>query len=142
MRGLATSTIILTAHLQGDLIVEGMRAGAHGYLLKDARGPELVAAVRAVHRGETFLQPAAASELARRVGAEGQKDTLTALTPRELEVLGLLARGLRNKEIARELELSEATVRFHVAHIFEKLEVSSRTEAFTRALQLRILYQP
>ena len=139
--GLASRTIILTAHLQGDLIVEAMKAGADGYLLKDARGPELVNAVRAVHKGETFLQPAAASELARRVGAASERDSVMALTPRELEVLGLLAEGLRNKEIAREKALSEATVRFHVAHIFEKLEVGSRTEAVTKALRLGIISQ-
>lgn len=139
---LGSRTIILTAHLEGDLIVEGMKAGADGYLLKDARGRELVNAVRAVHKGETFLQPAAAGELARRVGAAGERDSVMTLTPRESEVLGLLAKGLRNKEIARTTSLSEATVRFHVTHIFQKLEVGSRTEAATKALQLGIISQP
>jgi DNA-binding NarL/FixJ family response regulator len=140
---LPTKVIILTAHLAGDLIVEGMKAGADGYLLKDAPAAELAEAVRAVHRGETFLQHDAASELARQVRAgAGERGTSISLTPRELEVLGLLARGRRNKEIARDLTLSEATVRFHVAHIFQKLDVGSRTEAVTKALQLGIVTPP
>jgi DNA-binding NarL/FixJ family response regulator len=134
-RGLAARTVILTAHLEGDLIARAMRAGAQGYLLKDVASTELARAVRAVHKGDTYLQAAAASELARRVRDAGEAGILERLTERELEVLRPVVKGLRNKEIARELGITEATVKFHVAHIFEKLGVTSRTEAVVRALK-------
>ena len=137
-RGLASRTVILTAHLDGELIARAMRAGAQGYLLKDVVSTELAQAIRAVQRGDTYLQAAAASELARRVRDAGDGDIVERLTQRELEVLWPVVRGLRNKEIARELGITEATVKFHVAHIFEKLGVSSRAEAVSRALKLGV----
>lgn len=130
--------IILTAHLDGDLIARAMKAGAQGYLLKDLASNELAQAVRAVQRGETYLQREAAGELARRVRAVGEGEIVERLTGREREVLGKIVRGLRNKEIARTLGITEATVKFHVAHIFEKLGVGSRAEAVGRALKLGI----
>jgi DNA-binding NarL/FixJ family response regulator len=135
-RGVTSRTVILTAHLDGDLIARAMRAGAQGYLLKDVVSTELAQAVRAVQKGDTYLQPVAASELARRVRDAGEGGLVERLTPRELEVLRPVVQGLRNKEIARELGITEATVKFHVAHIFEKLGVSSRAEAVGRALKL------
>jgi DNA-binding NarL/FixJ family response regulator len=140
--GLPTHAMILTAFLEGGLILEAMRAGAQGYVLKDIGGPELVSAVRAVHRGETFLQPAVAGELGRRVHHSGDQGLAETLTSQERRVLSLVARGLRNKEIAREMGLSEATVKFHVTHIFEKLGVSGRTEALGKAVELGIVSFP
>lgn len=140
--GLPTRAIILSAYFQGTLIAQAMKAGAQGYLLKDIPGPDLVSAVRAAHRGETLLQPAAASALARRVRDAGDRGLVETLTARERGVLDLLAKGLRNKEIARELEISEATVKFHVAHIFEKLGVNARTEALGKAIELGIISPP
>ncbi len=137
--GLVTRLIILSPYSQGEIVAAAMRAGAHGYLLKDLSGPELVNAIRAVHTGETVLKPGAASDLVRSID---EQETAKKLTPREKEVLHLLARGLRNKEIAREIGLSEATVKFHVAHLFEKLEVNGRTEALSKALQLGIVTPP
>ncbi len=139
---MATRLIILTAFLQGSLVSEAMKAGAHGYVLKDVSGPELANSVRAVHRGETLLQPAAASELARRVRDGGPGGPVETLTSRDGEVIGLLAKGLRTKEIARALGLSEATIKFHVTHIFEKLGVSGRTEALGKAIELGIVTPP
>ncbi len=137
--GLATRIIILSPYSQGDVIAEAVRAGAHGYLLKDLSGPELVHAIRAVHAGETVMKAASLSEFARSMD---ERDSGERLTPRELDVLRLLSSGLRNKEIARELDLAEATVKFHVAHVFEKLDVGGRTEAVKRGLQLGLINPP
>ena len=137
--GLAIPAIILTAYLDGRLISEAMKAGAQGYLLKDVGGPELVNSVRAVHMGETLLQRTAASELARRVRDSGQLGPVEALTTREHEVLELLSKGLRNKEIALALGLTEATIKFHATHIFEKLGVGGRTEALAKSIKMGII---
>lgn len=137
--GLITRVIILSPYSQGEVIAQAMRAGAHGYLLKDLSGPELINAIRAVNAGETVMKPAVASELARRMGDGEQPE---ALTLREQDVLRLMARGLRNKEIARELGLSEATIKFHITHLFEKLGASGRTEAISKALQFGIIAPP
>jgi DNA-binding NarL/FixJ family response regulator len=139
---MASQVIMLSAYSQGTLIAEAMRAGAQGYLLKETSGPELIDAVRAVHRGEIVLLPTAAGEFARRVRDAGEAGFVERLTPRQREVLGLVARGLRNKEIARELAISEATVKFHMIHIFEKLGVGGRTEAVGKATELGILTPP
>ncbi len=141
-QGLASQVIMLSAYSQGELITEAIRAGAQGYLLKETSGPELIDAVRAVHRGEIVLQPTAAGEFARRVRDAGEAGFVEKLTPRQREVLGLVARGLRNKEIARELTVAEPTVKFHVAHIFEKLGVGGRIEAVGKAIKLGILTPP
>jgi DNA-binding NarL/FixJ family response regulator len=137
--GLATRALILTGHLERQLVVEAVKAGAEGYLLKDAPPEQLIDAVRTVNRGETYLQPAVATELTRAVGSASSGLAGATLTPRELEVLRVVAEGLRNKEIARSLHISEATVKFHVANVFAKLGVGSRTEATRQALELGIL---
>ncbi len=129
--GLASRAILLSAFAEGDLIIQAMRAGAAGYLLKDSGANDLANAIRSVHSGKTVLQPGRVTELA----TKRDGDSRPTLTAREQDVLLLLGRGLRNKEIARELAVSQSSVRFHVTHIFEKLNVSSRTEAVTVALQ-------
>ncbi len=134
--GLASRAILLSAFAEGDLIIQAMRAGAAGYLLKDSGANDLANAIRSVHSGKTVLQPGRVTELA----TKRDGDSRPTLTAREQDVLLLLGRGLRNKEIARELAVSQSSVRFHVTHIFEKLNVSSRTEAVTVALQHGLIF--
>jgi DNA-binding NarL/FixJ family response regulator len=124
--------LLLSTQDREEYLYETLRAGADGYVLKDIVPDELARAIRAVARGEVLVQPQLVSRLLSRVGKQGRGDTLTA---RELEVLRLLARGLRNKEIAARLYVSERTVNFHLANIYQKLNVSGRTEALSKALE-------
>ena len=116
-------------------ILRAIEAGATGYLLKDTPREELFRAIRAAARGEPVLAPSVTARLMQRA----QRPTRTALSGREIEVLGLVARGGSNKELARELHLSEATVKSHLIHIFEKLGVTDRTAAVTVAIEKGIL---
>ena len=127
--------IVLTTYGDDDSIFQGIAAGARGYLLKDAPRDELFRAVRAVARGESLLQPAVATRLLDRFTRPKNEPTQDALTERELDVLRLLAKGSANKQIGVSLKISESTVKTHVANIFQKLNVSDRTEAVTVALQ-------
>jgi DNA-binding NarL/FixJ family response regulator len=129
--------IVFTAFDTDERILGAVQAGAQGYLLKGAPREELFEAIRVVHGGGSLLQPVVTSKLMRRISLEqgtGQNNP-DALTPRELEVLRLLARGLQNKEIALDLVISERTVKFHVSSILHKLGAGNRTEAVTMALQ-------
>ncbi len=131
----AVQTIVLTTYGDDDSIFQGIAAGARGYLLKDAPRDELFRAVRAVARGESLLQPAVATKLLDRFSrAKAAPPPASALTERELDVLRLLARGSANKQIGVSLHISESTVKTHVANIFQKLDVSDRTEAVAIAL--------
>jgi DNA-binding NarL/FixJ family response regulator len=127
--------IVLTTYGDDDSIFQGIAAGARGYLLKDAPRDELFRAVRAVAKGESLLQPAVATRLLDRFTRPKNEPTQDALTERELDVLRLLAKGSANKQIGVSLKISESTVKTHVANIFQKLNVSDRTEAVTVALQ-------
>jgi two-component system, NarL family, response regulator LiaR len=120
--------IVLTSFLDEDKLFPALRAGAAGYLLKNAQPQEVVRAVRAAHAGEALLDPAVASRVIESLSASGD-DPLDRLTPREREVLVLLGRGFPNKRIARELAVSEKTVKTHVGHVFAKLGVTDRTQA-------------
>jgi two-component system, NarL family, response regulator len=120
--------IILTTYDTDDDIECALRAGAKAYLLKDVSPHDLVACVRAVHAGRTWVSPTIASKLAERM-------TRVQLTPREMSVLKLLAAGKANREIAESLSISEGTVKIHVTHLFEKLSVTSRTEAIATAMR-------
>ena len=114
--------IVLTTYDTDDEISRALKAGAKAYVLKDISAEHLVGCIRQVLAGKTYLAPAAAAKLAEGV-------TRVQLTPREMATLRLLADGKANKEIASELHIGERTVKTHLAHLFEKLGVTSRTEA-------------
>ena len=114
--------VVLTTYDADEDIARALQAGAKAYILKDIAADALVACIRDVLAGKTYLAPSAAAKLAERV-------TQVQLTPRELAALRLLANGDSNKEIAAALDISERTVKSHLGHLFEKLQVTSRTEA-------------
>ena len=118
--------IILTTYDHDEDVYAGLRAGARAYLLKDVQPEELFKCIRAVHRGETYLQSKIAAKLALRVQEE-------ALTDREVQILGLLAEGKSNKSIAQALFISESTVKTHLKSLFTKLDATSRAEAIAFA---------
>jgi len=132
--------IVLTTYDSDEYIFHAIEAGAKGYLLKDASRDDLFNAVRAVHRGESLIQPGVAAKVLDRFAQLSRQATDTeVLSGREIEVLQLMARGAANKEIATSLSLSESTVKTHIANIFGKLGVNDRTKAVTQALQKRII---
>jgi DNA-binding NarL/FixJ family response regulator len=133
--------VAVTTFEDDELVFECLRAGALGYLLKDAPIERLVEAILAASRGESVLQPSVASkvlaELSRLAGATpAASSELSRLSDRERDVLRLIARGASNKEIAAALFLAEGTVKNHVTNILTKLEVSDRTQAALRAREL------
>ncbi len=131
-----TRVLLLSSLDREDYLYETLRAGADGYVLKDITANDLAEAVRTVARGEILVQPQIAGRLISRFGRQSQGNVPhETLTAREQEVLSLLARGLRNKEIAARLIVSERTVNFHLANIYQKLNVSGRTEALSKALE-------
>ncbi len=128
--------VVLTTYETDDAILEAIGAGARGYLLKAAPEREIVAGIRSVAAGATVLAPELAAALARGV----QRDRAAPrLSPREVEVLALVADGESNPSIARRLHLGEATVKTHLLHAFEKLGVDDRTRAVVRAMELGLL---
>lgn len=127
--------LVLTTYESDDSILTAIEAGASGYLMKAAPQEELLAGIRSVARGEVALAPRIAALLVNRV----QRPAAPSLSPRETEVLKLVAQGRSNPAIASELFLSEATVKTHLLHAFEKLEVNDRTRAVTRAIELGLL---
>jgi len=135
-----TRVLLLSGLDREDYLYEALRAGADGYILKDIAPDELVQAVRTVARGEMLIQPQIAGRLISRFGQQAQGNAAhETLTAREQDVLRLLARGLRNKEIAARLYVSERTVNFHLANIYQKLNVSGRTEALSKAHERGLL---
>ncbi|HHX83828.1 MAG TPA: response regulator transcription factor [Actinomycetales bacterium] len=135
-RGVNSAVLVLTTYDTDSDTVAAIEAGATGYLLKDALPEDLVAAVRATAEGETVLSPAVASRLALHVRDPGRSASLSA---REREVLVLVARGGSNRTIADELFVSEATVKTHLGHIFDKLGVGDRAAAVAIAYERGIL---
>jgi DNA-binding NarL/FixJ family response regulator len=127
--------LVLTTYDSDADILPAIEAGASGYLLKDSSREELFSAIRATARGETVLAPAVAERLVTRMRAPGGEQ----LSSRELEVLQLVSEGESNSEIASHLHISQATVKSHLVHIFDKLGVSDRTAAVTAALRRGIL---
>jgi DNA-binding NarL/FixJ family response regulator len=134
----ATRVLVLTTYDTDGDIVRAVEAGATGYLLKDTPRVQLIEAVRAAARGETVLAPTVAARLVSRMRAP----VVEVLTPREVEVLSLVARGLSNAEIGRELFIGEATVKTHLLRAFAKLGVDDRTRAVTVAMERGILPPP
>src|SRR5579875_743569 len=140
---LDTHVLLLATQDREAYLYETLRAGADGYVLKDIAPDELASAVRVVARGEVLVQPQLAGRLLSRFGKQPRGSApFETLTARELEVLRLLARGLRNKEIASRLVVSERTVNFHLANIYQKLNVSGRTEALSKALEQGLIAAP
>ena len=136
--GSETRTVVFTAYDTDERILGSLRAGARGYLLKGASRTELFDAIRTVHSGGSLLQPLVTGRLLDHINAP-EPDPLT---PRELEVLALLARGLPNKEIADSLYIGERTVKFHVSSILAKLNAGNRTEAARIAISRGLIEQP
>jgi DNA-binding NarL/FixJ family response regulator len=130
--------IVFTAFDSDERIVGAVKAGAKGYLLKGAPSEELFKAVRTVSTGGSLLQPVVASKLIEHVSRERSLigEGIESLTKREMEVMGQLALGKTNKEIAAQLVISERTVKFHVSSIFNKLGAGNRTEAVAIAARL------
>ncbi len=126
--------VVLTTYETDASILTAIEAGASGYLLKAAPQEEILAGIRSVARGEVALAPSIAAMLVNRV-----KRPSISLSARETEVLALVSQGLSNPAIAKQLFLSEATVKTHLLHAFEKLEVSDRTRAVTKAMELGLL---
>jgi len=137
-QGARTAILILTVHDDPQTVFGLLESGAVGYVLKDEALETLVSAVRSAARGETWLSPAVAGQVVRRAVAGSASDAteaLSALTPREVEVLRLIARGLDNTAIAQELVLTKRTVQNHISNIYGKLNVASRTEAVLLAIR-------
>jgi NarL family two-component system response regulator LiaR len=135
----SVAVLILTVYDDDEYVFALLEAGAAGYLLKDVRARDLVAAIRSVHGGDSVLHPAVARKVvdrfARRGSKAGLESAVERLSDREMEVLKLAARGLSNKDIAQELVISIRTVQGHLHNIFGKMHVGSRTEAVVQALQ-------
>ena len=137
----ATRVVALTSFLDDDKVLPAVRAGAAGYLLKDASPQELAQAIRTVHDGQALLHPVVAARVLEEVAQSAPRPPATAppadtpLTPREREVLALLARGLANKAIAHELGIAEKTAKIHVSRILHKLRVADRTQAALHAVR-------
>jgi DNA-binding NarL/FixJ family response regulator len=138
-----TRVLILTTFDLDEYVLAGLRAGASGFLLKDVRPPELLSAIRAVAAGDAVVAPAVTRRLLDRflydVAPQRRDDGLDTLTPRELEVFGLVARALSNTEIAKRLVLSETTVKSHVARILAKLGVRDRVQVVVRAYESGVI---
>lgn len=124
--------IVLTTYDGDEDIYRALKAGARAYLLKGMTSEELITTIRAVHTGKSHIPPAIAEKLAARMGTED-------LTPREFDVLEQIVRGKSNKEIATELNVSEATVKTHINSLLGKLGVTDRTQAATAAIQRGIV---
>lgn len=133
------AVLVLSAYDDDQFVFSLLEAGAAGYLLKSVRGQELVEAIRAVHAGESVLHPAVARKVLNHfvpaTGKSSRQRPAEVLSERELDVLRLASQGLSNQDIADKLILSLRTVQAHFSHIFNKLQVSSRTEAVVRALK-------
>jgi len=132
-----TAILILTAYDDDEYVLGLLNAGAAGYLLKSARGRDLVGAIRAIRSGESVLHPKIIAKLLKRatIAPAGEHKASDLLSERESEVLKLVTSGMNNKEIAEKLFLSQRTIKAHLTNIFNKLNVASRSEAIVKGLQ-------
>jgi DNA-binding NarL/FixJ family response regulator len=137
----ATRFIILTTYSDDEFIFKGIEVGARAYLLKDAPREDLFKAIRAVHRGESLIQPVVASKVLDRFAELSRQAQVPAevLSEREIEVLALMAKGDANKEIAAQLHITDSTVKTHISSIFQKLNARDRTEAAMQAIKKGII---
>ncbi|WP_420631934.1 response regulator [Candidatus Leptofilum sp.] len=138
--------IVLTTFDDDDYIFDGLRAGAVGYLLKDVPSAKLVEAIRAAAQGESFLQPSVAAKVVAEFSrmteprkAVLQQELVEPLSDREMEILGVLATGASNREIANQLYITEGTVKNHVTNILGKLSVRDRTQAALKAKEMGLI---
>jgi DNA-binding NarL/FixJ family response regulator len=141
-RGSTARVIVLTSFTDDERIMPAIQAGAAGYLLKNVQPAELARAVRAAHAGEALLDPSVAARLVEAVAAGSASAPPPPLTPREHEVLALIVAGMANKRIARELGLSEKTVKAHVGRLLAKLGVADRTQAALLAVRTGLVADP
>ncbi|HYH90773.1 MAG TPA: response regulator transcription factor [Solirubrobacteraceae bacterium] len=137
----AARVIVLTSFGEDERLFTALRAGATGYLLKDVEPAELVRAIRTAHAGQSSLSPAVAARVIEELASGGGRGAVDSLTPRELEVLCLIARGRSNKRIALELGVAEKTVKTHVSHVLAKLGLSDRTQAALYAVRAGLVSQ-
>lgn len=144
-RGIDLPVLVLTTFDDDELVLQALRAGARGYLLKDVTLEQVVAAIKTLADGGSLVQPALTARMERALAQQPTVDGFTglprpqALTPRELEILRLLAGGYSNREMAAALHLAEGTVKNHVSSVLMKLGVRDRTRAVLRALDLGLL---
>ena len=132
----APPVVIFSAHEDAEAMVEAVRAGARGYVVKGAPGAEIIAAIREVAAGGSYFRGAAANAIAREVRSPRDPD---GLTPREREVIRLVSEGLSNKQIAQRLGIAERTAKFHVRQIMSKLGADNRAQAVALATRRRLL---
>jgi DNA-binding NarL/FixJ family response regulator len=149
----STSVIMLTMYENPDYLFEAVKAGASGYVLKDVAGPDLLAAIHTVLEGGSLLNQEVVGKFLRRLAADAEHAAaepaptgggtagagMERLTPRELDVLRLIAAGLSNKQIAARLSVTVATVKTHLEHILQKMQVSDRTQAAVQAVTRGLL---
>jgi DNA-binding NarL/FixJ family response regulator len=133
-----TEIVAVTSFIEEEKVTSALEAGASGYLLKDADAEEVASAIRDAHAGEVHLDPAVARLLAQRLRSRRIEEPVEPLTARELEVLGQLAKGASNKEIAYQLSITERTARTHVSNILGKLGLASRTQAALYAVEHKL----
>lgn len=132
--------LILTVHNEMDYLMKAVDIGVDGYILKDSESAELKKAIRAVRNGENYIQPSLIPALnSQLLSRDTDKDKISSLTNRELEVLVQVANGMFNKEIATNLNISERTVKNHISNIFKKIDVSDRTQAAVFAIKNNII---
>lgn len=132
--------LILTVHNEMDYLLQAVDIGVDGYILKDSESSELKKAIRAVRSGENYIQPSLIPALNNQLlNRDTDKDRISLLTNRELEVLVQVANGMFNKEIATNLNISERTVKNHISNIFKKIDVSDRTQAAVFAIKNNII---
>ena len=142
-QGLPVRVLVLTSYDDEPYIAAAVQAGANGYILKDAQADQIVSAVRAVAAGQLAMKSEIAHKLMSHLSSAAvPPEMVETLTERELEVLDMVASGATNRSIGRTLKISERTVQGHIANIFGKLQVASRTEAVTKALRQGLIHLP